>query len=179
MKNFFNPQCKFLLFLLFTILLLWGCSKKNDNSSSGGDYAIHFTVGSSSYTFSGSPYGTFSESNGYFIGGVGAFKTMGDGSKNVVSVLVSGLSRISNGTYSGVIHPASGGETPAVIFSYIDENGKTYSSTYADNSSNTVSITSISSTSVKGTFTGKLHDALHPDAAPVNFSGDFFVKRMQ
>jgi hypothetical protein len=112
-----------------------------------------------------------------YLGGFGAFKEEGVGTKNGASILVGSLTDIKEGTYSGLINPPSGGETPAVFLSYIDDNGKTFANLYNDNATNTVTITSLTKTSVKGNFSGKIYDAVQAGGASLDFSGEFFVKR--
>lgn len=164
------------LVILVAVILLSGCSK-SDNG--GGDYYFKFTLNGKTTTFKGNPYGSFNESGGIYYGGAGAFQDMNVGTKNVVSALVSSASSIKAGTFTGLVSVPSGGDTPAVIFSWIDENGKTYSSMYQDNATNTVTITDLTGSSVKGKFSGKIYDVLQPNAAAMNFSGDFYVKRMK
>lgn len=168
--NFFH------LLFLFSVVLFTSCSKSN---SGGSDYYFKFTVNGKTTTFKGNPYATFNESGGLYYGGAGAFQDMNVGTKNVVSALVSGTSSIKTGTFKGLVSVPSGGDTPAVIFSWIDENGKTYSSVYQDNATNTVTITAITGSSVKGTFSGKIYDLMQPNAAEMSFSGEFYVKRMK
>lgn len=88
------------------------------------------------------------------------------------------MAALTTGTYSGLVSPPSGGNSPAIFFSWIDENGKTYTSLYKDNVTNTATITSMTSSSVKGNFSGKIYEALNQDSDPLTFSGEFVVKRM-
>lgn len=173
-SRFINP----LLLSLFVILIFAGCGKKNDSDASGSNYYVKFNVAGKSFEYKGSPYASFSQDNGLYIGGVGAFKDMGVGTKNVVSVSISSNSAIQTNTYSGLVNISSGGTTLAVIFAYIDENGKSFGNHYEDNADNKVTITSLSQNSVKGTFSGKIYEILNQAASPLSFSGEFYVKRM-
>jgi hypothetical protein len=175
MFQFAKPNRFFVL--LLSMLFIAGCGKKNGGTSSGSDYYIKFKVDGKEITFKGFPYASFSQSDGMYLGGFGAFKEEGVGTKNVASVLVGGLTEIKEGTYSGLINPPSGGETPAVFLSYIDDNGKTFANLYNDNATNTVTITYLTKTSVKGNFSGKIYDAVQAGGASLDFSGEFFVKR--
>ncbi|MEO9020492.1 MAG: hypothetical protein ABI237_15665 [Ginsengibacter sp.] len=174
-KNKFNPYT--LLFLIATIIFA-GCGKKDSDHSSDTDYYIKFTVLGKSYTFKGYPYATLSQADGIYTGGVGSFQEQGVGTKNVASILIGSLSSIKQETYSGIINTPAGGTTPAIFFAYIDENGKTFGSLYKDNVTNTVTITALSGTSIKGNFSGKIYDVLATNTSPINFSGDFNVKRV-
>lgn len=172
-----RTKLKSFIVLLLLTAFFTGCGKKNDSGSSGSDYYIKFKVDGKQYTFKGYPYAAFSQSDGIHMGGFGAFKEEGLGTKNVASVLVGSLADIKERTYSGLVNPPAGGATPAVFFSYIDENGKTFANLYDDNATNTVTITSLNGTSVKGNFSGKIYDAVQAGGTPLEFSGDFFVKR--
>lgn len=178
-KDEFKNRMKMInLLLLVSVLLFSGCSKSGNDGGSG-NYYFTFTVNGKTTNFKGNPYASFNESNGLYYGGAGAFQDMNVGTKNVVSALVSSSSSIKAGTFTGLVAVPSGGDTPAVIFSWIDENGKTYSSVYQDNATNTVTITELTGASVKGTFSGKIYDILQPNAAGMSFSGEFYVKRMK
>ena len=165
-----------LLLLSITIMMLAGCGKKNSSTSS--DYYFRFTLSGKSYNFKGYSYASFSQDNGIYMAGVGSFQDQNVGTKNVASVLIGSLSNIKEGTYSGIIAPPSGGNTPSIFFSYIDDTGKTFGSLYDDNATNTVTVTSLTGTSIKGTFSGKIYDVLDPNASPMSFEGDFYVKRV-
>jgi len=167
----------FLASLSFT-LLLGGCSKKGSDMPDGGDYYFKFNAGSQSYSYTGNSYATFSTSDDLNLAGIGGFENMSVGTKNVASVLIGSLNEITQSTYSGLVYPGATGNSPAVFFSWIDENGKTYGSLYQDNATNTVTITQLSSSSVKGTFSGKIYDVLTSGSPAINFSGEFYVKRM-
>jgi hypothetical protein len=163
--------------LLMITALFVGCGKKDGGGSSNSDYYIKFKIDGKQITFKGYPYASFSQSDGMYMGGFGAFEKENVGTKNVASVLVGSLSEIKEGTYSGLINPPSGGATPAVFLTYIDDNGKTFGNLYQDNATNTVTITSLNGTSVKGNFSGKIYDVAQAGSSPLEFSGEFSVKR--
>ncbi|MDP4286192.1 MAG: hypothetical protein Q8891_17420 [Bacteroidota bacterium] len=165
-----------LLLLSITIMIFAGCGKKDGSTSS--DYYLRFTVSGKSFTFKGYPYASFSQDNGIYMAGIGSFQDQGVGTKNVASVLIGSLTAIKEGTYSGLIAPPGGGNTPSIFFSYIDDTGKTFGSLYDDNATNTVTVTSLTGTSIKGTFSGKIYDMLDANASPMSFEGDFYVTRV-
>lgn len=172
-----NSTKSFNILFLAAAILLAGCSKDKKGSASG-DYYFKFSVNGQSYNFEGNPYATFSQSNGLYLGGFGSFKDMSVGTKNVVSALVGSTTALKTGTYSGLLYPPSGGNSPTVFFSWIDENGKTFGNLYQDNATNIVTITELTNSSVKGTFSGKIYDVLQPGSAAMSFSGEFLVKRV-
>lgn len=167
------------LYLLIAIIIGGGCGKKNNDGPGDTNYYISFKAGNAAYTYKGYPYATFSQSDDTYLGGFGAFSSEGNGTKNVVSVLTGSLKPIAVNTYTGVIKPGSGGETPAVFLSYIDEQGKTFANLYKDNATNIVTITALSATSVKGTFSGKIYDVQQTNAPAIGFSGEFYVQRVK
>lgn len=167
----------FLLALTITLTLA-GCSKKGDGGPDSGDYYFKFTVGSQSYNYTANSYATFSTADDIYLAGIGGFEDMSVGTKNVASVLVGSLNTITQSTYAGLVYPGSDGNTPKVFFSWIDGNGKTYSSLYQDNATNTLTITRLSSSSVSGTFSGKIYDISASGSAAITYSGEFYVKRV-
>lgn len=168
------------MIVLFGVALVFvvdGCSKKKGDAPSSGDYYFKFSAGNQSFTYDGNSYASFSNSDGLFLVGIGGFKDMAVGNENVASVLVGSTDAIAQSSYSGLVYPAGGGNSPAVFLTWIDGNGKTFGSLYQDNTTNTVTITQLTSTSVAGKFSGKIYDVSSPGAA-INYSGEFFVKRM-
>lgn len=162
---------------LLLTLLLGGCSKK-ETDTPGGDYYFKFKAGSQSYSYTGNSYATFSTSDDLNLAGIGGFENSSVGTKNVASVLIGSLTEIKQGTYSGLVYPNASGNSPVVFFSWIDENGKTYGNLYQDNATNTVTISQLSSSSVKGSFSGKIYDVSASGSPAISFSGEFHVKRM-
>jgi len=171
--SYWRPS--FLIILSFALLLGICAKSKSDGS---GEYYFKFTAGSQSFTYTGNSYATLSTSDDIYMAGIGGFKDMSVGTKNVASVLVGSLNPIANGTYSGLVYQGTGGNTPKIFLSWIDANGKTFGSLYQDYATNTVTITQLSSSVVKGTFSGKIYDVSSSGSAPINFSGEFYVKRM-
>ncbi|MCO6497579.1 MAG: hypothetical protein J5I50_07945 [Chitinophagaceae bacterium] len=172
-NNFFRLG---LLVSLSCLLVLFGCSKKRDNG--GSDYYFKFTVGTQSYTYTAYSYANFSTSGDIHMVGIGGFEDMGVGTKNVASVLVGSLDEIAKGSYSGLVYPGSSGNTPKVFFTWIDNEGKTFGNYYDDNATNTVILTQVSSSAVKGTFSGKIYDVASLGTNARSFSGEFYVKRV-
>lgn len=166
------------LLSLTIILALAGCSKKGSNGPGSGDYYFKFTAGGQSYNYTANSYATFSTSDDIYLAGIGGFEDMSVGTKNVASVLLGSLNTITQSTYSGLVYPGTAGNTPKIFFSWIDGNGKTYSSLYQDNATNTVTISQLSSSSVKGTFSGKIYDVSSSGSAGIAYSGEFYVKRV-
>ena len=177
MKTSFKSLFK-ICFIALSVTMSAGCGKKNGSGSSDTDYYVKFSVSGNQFNFKGYPYASFSQSDGMYLGGIGSSQDQGVGTKNVVSVTFGSLASIKEGTYSGLLNPPAGGATPAVFFAYIDKDGKTFGNLYNDNATNKVTITSISSGSVKGNFSGKIYDVLQPGSSPLEFSGDFNVKRV-
>lgn len=184
MNLYLNTPTLYLRFFRLNLLaalllfLMMGCGKKGGGGPSSSDYYVKFKVDGQQYTFKGYPYATFTYSDDMYLIGVGGFKEEGVGTKNAASILVGSLTEIKEGTYSGLIHPPSGGAAPTVFIAYIDQNGKTFSNLYKDNATNTVTITSLNETSVKGHFSGKIYDVVNQENTPHEYSGDFFVKRV-
>ncbi|MCO5286559.1 MAG: hypothetical protein M9898_09115 [Chitinophagaceae bacterium] len=167
-----------LVICLSPLLLLSSCSKKGSDGPGGGDYYFKLNVGGQSYTYTANSYATLSSSGDIYMAGIGGFRDMSVGNKNVASILVGSLSPIGQGTYKGLVYPGTSGNTPAVFFSWIDADGTTFSSLYQDNATNTVQITQLSSASVKGTFSGKIYNALATGSPAIAFTGEFYVKRV-
>lgn len=159
------------------VFVVDGCSKKKGDAPSSGDYYFKFSAGNQSFTYDANSYASFSNSDGLFLVGIGGFKDMAVGNKNVASVLVGSTDAIGQSSYSGLVYPDNGGNSPAVFLSWIDGNGKTFGSLYQDNATDVVTITELTASSVKGKFSGKIYDVTSPGDA-INYSGEFYVKRM-
>lgn len=168
-----------ILLVSLSAILMTACKKDKGGDSGGDGYYVKFKLNGTEMQFKGMPYATFSVADDIYLGGFGASREQGV-TENMMSVLVGSLENIKAGvTYTGLIHPpVTGGPTPAVFFSYIDAEGVTFANLYEDNAINIVTITSLDSKEVKGTFSGVMHKVVDPTSAAIPVSGDFFVKRI-
>jgi len=136
------------LFLpLFALLILFSC-KKNSSTPTTATATITATVDGTSQTYNVGAAGHLTSGTGTNDLAIVGLSSAGTGGNSLI-IDINTSSPIVAGTYLG--------STSQVDFSYTTSGGAIYQVDNSNSASNaTVVITSITSTTVKGTFSGKL-----------------------
>lgn len=155
----------FFYFVVFT-LLFNGCKK--DQSTQGG-YLMKFDVNGKTVEFTGqaSLVAAFSNSGNQYLGVFTGY----DATSNM-SLQVYDNKTIVPGSFSG--YTAANGALTGILITYQDQSGTVYSSA-TTNSDAVITISEITNTTVRGTFSGTMKSAGKPDISVTN--GQFYVWR--
>jgi len=147
-----------------------GDSSGPDNGDNGGTYFYRFDANGTRVTFNtqNSLTAAFSQSGNQRVLIITGF----DATRNSAVQIYSG-SAITTTSYTGYTINTQLGALVGMIFHYQDASGTVYSSDTGQ--ANTASITEITSTAVRGTFSGTLKAAGKADLVITN--GQFFVIR--
>lgn len=168
MKNQ-NKKWRFLnalLALAAVVLLLNSCKK--DQTGNGG-YVMKFDVNGTTVEFTGqaSLSAAFSSSGNQYLGVFTGY----DATSNM-SLQIYDNKSIVAGSFSG--YTIAGGALTGILITYQDHGGTVYNSA-TTNPDAVVNISEITSTTVRGTFSGTMKSAGKPDISVTN--GQFFVWR--
>ncbi len=169
---------KILLGVVISIFLLTGCKK--NSSGSGGKYYIRFDRNGSSIEMDLQPQSSFYDSlaAGLNTGTMEAFTSDG---KQAMLLFVYNNSPVAAGTYTQNFVSANQ-SIPQAQMAYTDETGTAYSSGSSILNASAAAIITISeltNTYVKGTFSGNL---LTSDYSGVQYkitNGEFYLQRLQ
>lgn len=168
MKN----RMKFFLYtsLILMLILAVSCAKDDEIP---GEYYMRFKANGNSveYTYQLGLIASFSQSENQYVGTISG---MNDASSNFSLLLYDNVP-ITESVYSG--YDVSVGGTVGVLFAHKEkESGAVFSSGVTADYDARVTLTEITETGVKGTFSGIVKATGHPD---INISdGSFFVKRV-
>lgn len=161
----------FTLAFVAPLIVALGCGGSSDSTGPGGSgYFVRFRAGGEqvSYTLQNSLLMTFSNSGSQYVGIVSGF----DPSSNV-NLQVYSNSAITATTYSG--YNVSGGSLVGALVGYHPAGGTLYTSSSSSGVTATVTITELTATTVRGTFSATLYAAGKPDVSVTN--GEFHVPR--
>lgn len=153
--------------LAFSILVLSSCS--TTNSKNNGGYVMRFKANGNTveFTVQASLTAAFGQSSNQYNGLFTGYDANSD-----ISLQVFDDKTISESTYTG--YTIVGSAVIGTLISYQDDTGTVY--TQGSGSSDaTVSITQITSKTVRGTFSGTLKASGKPDMAITG--GQFYVWR--
>jgi hypothetical protein len=153
---------------------LTACGKDSNSGTgpdgNGGTYFYRFDANGTRVTFNQqvSLTAAFSQSGNQRVAIITGF----DATRNSAVQIYSG-STIGTATYTGYTLDVNAAAVVGMIFHYQDATGTVYQS---DNTnSNTTTITQLTSTTVRGTFAGRLKATGKADIVVTN--GEFFVQR--
>ena len=161
--------------VLTVAVLAVACGKDSDGGtgpSNDGDLFYRFDANGTrvTYTVQQSLLGSFSRNNNQRVLIITGFNANSNSALQVYSGADIGV-----GSYSGyTINPAQG-VVIGTIMHYQDSNGVLYATDSSVNPTDVVTITDLTATTVRGTFSGRLKSAGRPDMVITN--GEFLVKR--
>lgn len=164
--NFFKSKSAALI-LAFALLMMFNACKKEENSNDG--YMMRFKVNGAQVEFKtqASLVAAFGQSGNIFNG-----VFTGYDAKSNISLQVYDNKAISETTFSG--YALVGSSFVGALIGYQDNDGTLYTQG-SINSDATIKISEMSSTTVRGTFSGTLKASGKSDIAITN--GEFFVWR--
>ena len=165
MKKYFTQKNRFPVIILFVFALIVNSCKKDDMS--GKTYFMSFTANGTKveYTVEGALVATFSDAGNQHIGFFSGYNSITN-----LNLQVYDDVPISVKSYTG--YNISNSILLGVLIGYDDESGTDYTQVGDDL---VVNVTSITDTSVSGTFSGTLKANGKPDI--VIAGGKFTVKR--
>lgn len=163
---------KSLMFMSLVLIAIFmgGCTKDDENP---GEYYMRFKSNGVlvEYTNQLGLSAGFAQNGNQYVGTISGWN---DSNSNL-SLLLYSNSPISSTTYSGYASSVNG--VSGVLFAHKDKKtGAVFSSGVTPDFDATVTITEITETGVKGTFSGKVTSTGHPEIAIRE--GSFFVKRV-
>lgn len=168
MKNAAQFVLAFML-LVSSVFFVTSCSKDEDP----GEFYMRFKANGTlvEYTNQLGLSAGFAQSGNQHVGTISGWN---DASSNF-SLLLYNLSPISETTYSGYAVSVDG--TVGVLFAHKEkESGTVFSSGVTPDYDARVTLLQLTETGVKGTFSGTIRAAGHPDISISE--GEFFVKRV-
>ncbi len=163
---------KFSLYTSLIVMMIFvaGCAKDDETP---GEYYIRFKANGNSveYTYQLGLTAGFAQSGNQYVGTING---MDDASSNF-SLLLYNNAPITESTYSGYDVSVEG--TVGVLFIYKEkESGVVFISGVTDDYDTRVTLSEITETGVKGTFSGVVKATGHPDITISD--GSFFVKKV-
>jgi hypothetical protein len=152
-----------------------GCKKddttnNNNNNNNSTDYHVTFKSNGNSVSFTGynTELGVFSSSGNQYTGVFTGASTTSN-----IGLSVYDTTAITTKTYSGFQAVTSASATVGTLVTYGDGTGNSYTS---QNTNFTITVTTLDSVHVTGTFSGSLKDS-NNDSLTIT-DGDFNVKRL-
>jgi len=189
MKRF--PLSRLLMLAIIAcILATMGCKKSGGGSSAGGNsYYVKFKVDGVLKTYSGLAAGTFNLVDGNGDNGclVTGGKDLSVSDKNTMDILVSDPTAIAaNITYTNYATTTAGQVKPKDAYiNYLDESGVLFSawpddvSTPGVISDAKIVFTSVTSTSIKGNFSGTVYKEIDGSSPKHSITeGEFFIHKI-
>jgi hypothetical protein len=143
---------KILLFICFSVFFFSSCSKSSSsNSSTAADNTFTATIDGTDMTFNISAQAIVTnQTDAYGITLIG-YHDQNTTNPTMMTIMLLGTNAITTGTYTPV---SENGGTEATIF--FTQGSNAYAADLNNPTTQTVTITSLTSSSVQGTFSGKI-----------------------